>query len=900
VVFVASGVVLAVLGIAGIVIGALLPSIVEGIIDDTVSDLLSRDVEDPEVVCTPDCEQTDKRNDYYIFNITNAKDVLGGAAPEVTQHKYSFTVYETDYNMDYDKSDDSIGYRSFSNLVPDDADAMSDEFITLNPVYMATAVGRGGSERGFYTAVIPSVAQTLVANIESFAAQFPLTLVPNYIEGILGVCIGAALLTPGTTEAVATGQCLAAFNAGSDPALIGTIQAVYGNIKTGMEAIRTTAYPAPIAATAPGWPLPTPIDPALLQAMFSTDTTLSLLTDGGKQFWVDGAAAAQKAQLTNDTADLVTWSNTAGGTLAANFGGATLNPADPGTIFTYIGKMSDSGFSNEVLSVTAILGDKQAADASSNQQVLWQEDFASWQDLAYMQFGSGAVLGEYNSIGSLGDPPAPAFEFYAAQGVSSSTFTISGSESKALLAYLAGDLNGVAQAAIFCGAAADMLSAFQANAVAQAGDGDQASKDAALSEYNTQKQGYVNIFAAANIGIDETNAFYMVDYACRYLPEEMFYKYSLLLDQQRDDGTSPTNTGLFIRRTVEEIMYGYNDALFTAVGADQLWASRGLVGPKTTTLAEAKAIDAALGQTDVKTRQKAGNVDPAELNIWVQVNGLKKLDKISDLGLDCPSPQVYDTGFASDCKLWGEVEQIEGVPDTKWPPFKEFDPVTDFEFYNDDLKRSVQVVKEDEEVELYDIRMVRYTIPDRETLSVEDAEDMSAEIRARAAKYNTPASGFLDRQRASLMIPFLLGFPRHNNNAQEAEKIKGKTPADWSTTTDDLTTYFDVEPLTGAMLNAHKRIQYNMLLEAGTLNGFYKDVVPASGHIIFPLMWFDDYGSIEEADAEDLREIWDSRATFGTVSTVAIIISVVNCVAGAALVFLGLRSDPAGELSNRG
>jgi len=300
-----------------------------------------------------------------------------------------------------------------------------------------------------------------------------------------------------------------------------------------------------------------------------------------------------------------------------------------------------------------------------------------------------------------------------------------------------------------------------------------------------------------------------------------------------------------------------------------------------------------------------------DLEKFVEVEGLQKIDTLKDLGLECPSTAVFTTGLASECKLWDGTQNIKGEHDTRWPTFKEDEPVEDFEFYVHDLLRTIQVEKS-VKTELENIPMIRYLIKESEDKSEEDlADDASEEAKARAKKYVTDTSGFIDLTRAKSNLPIYIGFPRHSRNENERDKIKGKTEADWKDTEglDDLgagkyLTYFDVEPLTGVMMAAHKRLQYNIMMRSDMFNGYFKGVFQQGGengdHIVFPILWLDDYNQIAAKDAETfVAGVFDKRDQLGTISTVAIIISVVNCVAGAALVFLGMKGNAGDDLKNR-
>lgn len=902
VVFVASGVILAVLGIVGIVVGAILPNIVEDQITQGMEEALPRDVEDAEIVCPGSCEPSTKPNDIYVFNITNAKDVLdsAGAKPIVSQHKFSFTVRQTDYAMDYDAKTDSIGKRTLTQYSANNEADYDTEFITINPVYVGAVAGAAGSEGGLiFGLFVPGVLQKLGAAIGDIAGAVAMISVGQYFQVVMQFCIAGA--KPQIPDGLKPGACAKEFNGGNVTNVSPNILAQLTGTQNAMEGTYNASYGADIKVSVAGFSLGAPVnETGFLPHLTSNDSVVGLQSATACQSYVGAASlfggnykAAYAAALENGATSTEAFDaalmagvasvdkpyETAVNATAER--GGVLSISDYVTVLQYFLKVAqDNVFKAEVLSAVAVGGD--AKSLNDGEGLRWKEPVNTWEDLIYSHFGSGA-LGDY-SLGPI--IKNPVFEFYASQlgNAAATRVTITGQEAKLLFDDVTPVSDGadpVFSVGLYCGLMKKV------------------SEIAVGGGNPTGMFNMVTTIFGKYGAKDQASIMAMGGYLCKYVHVKYFNPAVLDNGVLRADGTNKLNTGLFVRRTLREIMHGFDDYMLTVLQQPQSFDGLLSQGADNVTAAEAK--DKADGYEGKKDRQVAGTKDNLdEIDHWVEVQGLKSIEFITDLGEDCPPTAVYNDpeSFAYKCQVWGEKEQIAGVPDTRWPPLNEDTPVEDFKFYVHDLKRSVKVEKDEEEVELHKIRMVRYRILDSEDKRPEDVK--GAEAKKRAENYLPPMSGFIDLQRAQGMAPILIGFPRHSASEAEAGKIVGLTKEDWEETEDDLSTYFDVEPLTGVMMGAHKRLQYNMLLKQDNFNAnpYYENVT--DDQMAFPILWLDDYNFISEEDAASVNEaIFDVRTQMKTVSLVAIIISVVNCVAGAALVLIGMKSDAAGELSNR-
>jgi lysosome membrane protein 2 len=64
-------------------------------------------------------------------------------------------------------------------------------------------------------------------------------------------------------------------------------------------------------------------------------------------------------------------------------------------------------------------------------------------------------------------------------------------------------------------------------------------------------------------------------------------------------------------------------------------------------------------------------------------------------------------------------------------------------------------------------------------------------------------------------------------------------------------TFIDVEPITGKVLNAAKRLQVN--IEVGTGNFFTPGIPPTD---LLPIVWVEEGGAATEEDVEPIEEIY--------------------------------------------
>jgi len=96
-------------------------------------------------------------------------------------------------------------------------------------------------------------------------------------------------------------------------------------------------------------------------------------------------------------------------------------------------------------------------------------------------------------------------------------------------------------------------------------------------------------------------------------------------------------------------------------------------------------------------------------------------------------------------------------------------------------------------------------------------------------------------------------------------------------------TFLDIEPKTGMVLNAAKRIQANVEVFKGTL-GKMKDVVD---HMVFPLAWVEEAAAVDDDNANKLKtQIFNVIRLANGLCIAAIVVGAFLILIGAGLAIL--------------
>lgn len=104
---------------------------------------------------------------FYVYNVTNAADVLTGSKPILDEVKIETTKTSVKYNYKFDSENDAYGYSSYDYYTAKEGYDMDEKFVSLNMVYFGAAIGQGGSEVGFGSLMLPTVLDTVITGLTS-------------------------------------------------------------------------------------------------------------------------------------------------------------------------------------------------------------------------------------------------------------------------------------------------------------------------------------------------------------------------------------------------------------------------------------------------------------------------------------------------------------------------------------------------------------------------------------------------------------------------------------------------------------------------------------------------------------------------------------------------------------
>jgi len=186
-------VLLGICGIAMVIVGALIPNIVETAIIDEVSAKLAYQDDDAKEGST--FRSKDNPWSFYVYNITNPTDVLNGKAPIVQEIKVPFTRTVNKYDVVLDKVNDTVSYRSFTTYTPLDTAVANAKITTVNLAYLGASVGATGNEYLFQAGTTPQIVAGL--NSSALLGGIQGQTLSSYLAGV-----EKALITNPATKGV--------------------------------------------------------------------------------------------------------------------------------------------------------------------------------------------------------------------------------------------------------------------------------------------------------------------------------------------------------------------------------------------------------------------------------------------------------------------------------------------------------------------------------------------------------------------------------------------------------------------------------------------------------------------------------------------------------------------------
>ncbi|XP_015250048.1 PREDICTED: platelet glycoprotein 4 [Cyprinodon variegatus] len=267
-----------------------------------------------------------------------------------------------------------------------------------------------------------------------------------------------------------------------------------------------------------------------------------------------------------------------------------------------------------------------------------------------------------------------------------------------------------------------------------------------------------------------------------------------------------TNSSLFQRRTVKELLWGYNDPIlkqFVGFFPDYNKTYDGYYNVFT-------------GKDDIT---KVGQID-----MWRQSRSL---------------------GFWNDTYC----DMINGTDASSFAPF--VDKEEPLFFFSSDICRSVSASYE-QTVNLKGIDVYRYSLLPSTLASPVDNPDNKCFCSNMKVTKNCTLAGVLDVSTCQQGQPIYISLPHFLHGSESLVKdVLGLNPNE-----EHHKTFLDVEPTTGFTLNFAKRIQVNMMYGPSDVITVLKNV---KDFTILPLVWLNETATLDDETADMFKKELLSR-----------------------------------------
>ncbi|XP_076153337.1 platelet glycoprotein 4 [Alosa pseudoharengus] len=267
-----------------------------------------------------------------------------------------------------------------------------------------------------------------------------------------------------------------------------------------------------------------------------------------------------------------------------------------------------------------------------------------------------------------------------------------------------------------------------------------------------------------------------------------------------------TNSSLFQRRSVKEVLWGYRDPLL-------LSSLVGIFYPYN-------------GTFDGPYSIFTGKDDISKVSL---------IDKWND---------------QSTLSFWDNpyCDMINGTDASSFPPF--LDKKEPLFFFSSDICRSVSAVYSGSH-DLMGIDVYRYKLPPRTLTSPVENPDNMCFCRDELVTRNCTLAGVLDVSSCR-GFPVYISLPHFlHGSAYLTQAVHGLSPSE-----EHHFTYLDVEPTTGFTLRFAKRLQVNMMYGPSTKITALQHV---KDYTIFPVVWLNETAAVDEETADMFKKELVSR-----------------------------------------
>lgn len=267
-----------------------------------------------------------------------------------------------------------------------------------------------------------------------------------------------------------------------------------------------------------------------------------------------------------------------------------------------------------------------------------------------------------------------------------------------------------------------------------------------------------------------------------------------------------SKSSMFQRRTVKEILWGYEDP-FLKIVPYPVSTTVGVFVPYNNTVDGVYTVF-------------SGKDDVSKVAIIDTYKGKKTLGY-----------------WPSYCDM------VNGTDAASFPPFVEKTRV--LQFFSSDICRSVYGVFTAEH-DLKGISVFRFGLPPKAFASPVHNPDNHCFCLDKETTNNCTYSGLLDISKCKQGRPVVISLPHFLHASPEvSENIVGLNPVE-----EEHSTYLDVEPITGFTLQFAKRLQVNLLVKPAKKIEALKRL---NRNYVVPVLWLNETGTIGDEKAEMFR-----------------------------------------------
>jgi hypothetical protein len=877
-----------VVGAAIIVAGAIMPTIIESMIEQTIKTAVPLSQEDKSEESWNDFITDVRYKNFYFYHITNLPQVISmtpaPVAPNFEErgpYRYTWTVKKVDWSFNTAKTEYTyLEYETFTLLSAPTVDGDNEQLVTVNPLYVGATNKMGGEFPFMFYAASKVFSNLQIQFLND--TESDLIAMNKFLAfgGVFGYALQQLVAAPAPwsdiklhwADYVTNGLSDVGVSAG---ATLDTVDSSFGFFEFNHPGLLTGLLDSPPAASNT-----LPVGSALF-----TSNEINCIFGNG----VCNDLTANPAAM-----DVSIYSFATTGQGIYLWMGAAMDAEDS---FSGCNMQCDTACATDVLmcvysqnAVMALI--KYITTAAVVQSNDWIfpvyagglgalcGSLSSWIDVGACQFGkSGVTLAMNAAYDSLADIP--------------NINTMPGTES--LLdapEYIpgSGDSAGlsVAYSKVFLSTFSSLTSII----------GFCSMPFATLPADVVQPANQW----LADAGLTATNVQFAYLYVCWYAPTKLFV-HSMLVGATTADGAGIIGQGLFQRRTVNELLFGWT---FTAFGM----YFPGVAGPVFPNEAAFLAFPFKAGHHTVYT----GTDDVSKLYQYKEWKGLSAAISLQSQltwmtpcvvqAGSTPNPLTFG-GHRKDCKLWNTAETLTGLTGGNFygRSFNEDDtPKANFEMVASPIYRRVNMVFDGKE-DLKGLKVWRYIL-DPNLLKMS---------HSTAANYWMDECDGLQPLQSAVGVPFYASTPGFGGATAGCLGVTKTGDWDGPTTSVPHTTYIQFEPLSGLALAYRLRLQMSVKLTKSCDDGdeqtagrfcnnwnfafdpshlgYYYGVLAVQSRIFVPYFWIQEEKEIEQADASKLSDAIYGNRDMGSYMMYSLVpVGTVVLIASVVILLLRLRA----------